>query len=524
MIGSVPKPEVYSRLRTLAYAPFLLLALALVPANSRACEEIPANQSFWVRLVDPVATYSSHPGTLVRAVLIQSPDCAGAPVFPAGLEVDGKIVSVRRVGLGFKHDVASIEVLFDHLVTVDGDTLPIAARVVEVDNARESVRDGVIHGIRATNTPQGRITSRLIHLPTFNPYTDWGLIVYRSIFTKLPEPEIYLPPGTDLRLTFTAPLNVASQPELPRPDFNLDETERGEIEAVLDANSSRTTTSFGKDADVVNVVFLGSAQQLQQAFAAAGWQPGDHNSTHAFMKQFEAFLTFSNYPTAPVSHQLLSGQPQTFTWQKSFDSYEKREHLRIWSEPSTVSGQPIWLSAYTRETSAVLSVRYHKFIHHIDPNLDEGTVMLVRDLTLAGCVDSVGHLSRPDLPHNMINATGDEMYSDGVIDVVHLKDCQPLTMAFTTHNPLVPVHPRSKVSRYIRTEVLVYKSDVIRGNLVYGAFDVCRMGIHSFRHRHDSAIETAAHRQAAPPPVPAATPAPQVTAGFLSNPTPDSVY
>jgi len=491
MIGPVPKPEVYSRLRTLAYASLFLFALALAPAHSRACDEIPANHSFWVRLIDPVASYSSKTGTTVRAVLIQSPDCDGMPVFPVGVEVEGKIVSVHRVGLGFKHDVASIEVRFDHLVTADGDTLPVAARVVEIDNARESVHNGVIHGIRATNTPQGRITSRLIHLPTFNPYTDWGLITYRAIFTRLPEPEIYLPPGTDLRLVLAAPLNVAGQPQLPQPDFNLDETERGEVEAVLNANSTRTTTRFGKDADVINVVFLGSEQQLQQAFAAAGWQHGDPNSTHAFMKQFSAFLTFSNYPTAPVSHQLLNGQPQTFTWQKSFDSYEKREHLRVWSQPSTVGGQPVWLSAYTRETSAVLSVRYHKFIHHIDPNLDEGTVMLVRDLTLAGCVDSVGHLPRPDFPHNMINSTGDEMHSDGVIDVVHLKDCQPLSMAFTTHNPLVPIHPRSKVTRYIRTEVLLYKSDVVRGNLVYGAFDLCRMSLKSLRHHKETPEEAA---------------------------------
>ncbi len=53
--------------------------------------------------------------------------------------------------------------------------------------------------LRAINAPQGRITSGLIHLPTFNPYTDAGLIVYRAV-AVLPEPEIYLPPGTDLRL------------------------------------------------------------------------------------------------------------------------------------------------------------------------------------------------------------------------------------------------------------------------------------------------------------------------------------
>jgi hypothetical protein len=40
--------------------------------------------------------------------------------------------------------------------------------------------------------------------------------------------------------------------------------------------------------------------------------------------------------------------------------------------------------------------------------------------------------------------------------------------------------------RYFRNEVLLYKSDVIRGNILYSAFDLCRMGIHSLRHRHST--------------------------------------
>ena len=85
------------------------------------------------------------------------------------------------------------------------------------------------------------------------------------------------------------------------------------------------------------------------------------------------------------------------TWQKSFNSYGKREHVRLWSQPTTVLGQPAWLSAYTRETSAALSVKNHNFIHHIDRNLDEGVNMLVRDLSLSGCVDSVLQLPRPQI-------------------------------------------------------------------------------------------------------------------------------
>jgi len=468
----------------------LLVSLSLpfaAPASAN-CENIPAGKSFWIRLLDPVASYSSKPGTSVRAVLIQSPECGSTPIFPAGLEVDGEVVSVRKVGLGFIHDTASLEIQFDRLVTSEGQILPFASQVVEIDNAREIARKGVIHGIRSTNTPQGRITSNLIHLPYYNPYTDLTLIIYRSL-SILPEPEIYLPPGTDLRLQLTVPLYVGDQPELPHISFQLDEYERGDIELLLQNVPERTTTRSGKDADLVNLLFVGSEDQLTDAFNAAGWRPADPNSSSAFFKQFAAFLTLNSYPTMPVSRQLLNGQPQDLTWQKSFDSYGKREHLRIWSQPRTVLNQQAWLSAYTRETSAALSLRYHKFIHHIDRNLDDGVNMLVRDLTLSGCVDSVNLMPRPDVHPLMVNATGDEMRTDGMLTVVHLKDCNRPTIEYTRSNPLIPIRPRSRVVRYFRNEVLLYKSDVIRGNIIYSAFDLGRMGIHSFRHRHDGSLD-----------------------------------
>src|SRR5207302_194922 len=232
--------------------------------------------------------------------------CDSRPVFPAGLEVLGTISKIRKVGLGFIHDSAYVEIQFNHLFTAAGQALPFTAEVVEVDNAREAVRHGVFRGIRATNAPQGRITTR-----------------------------------------------------------------------------------SGKESYVVTLLIVGSQEQVEDAFTAAGWRTADANSKNAFFKEFGAFLTSSNYPNMPVSRQLLSGQLQDMAWQKSFNSYGKREHLRLWSQSKTVQGEQAWLSAYTREAGAALSVKYHKFIHHIDRNLDDGINMLVRHLALTGCVESV---------------------------------------------------------------------------------------------------------------------------------------
>lgn len=463
---------------------FFLVLLPLAAPASAECDYIPSGRSFWIRLLDPVASYSSKPGTSVRAVLIQSPDCGSAPVFPAGLEVDGEVVAVRKVGLGFIHDTAYLKIEFNRLITSDGQILKISAEVADVDNARETVHKGVIHGVRSTDVPQGRITSGLAHLPTFNPYGDMGLILYRS-FSVLPEPEIYLPPGTDLRLQLTGPLYVADQPEIPPHSFQLDEVERGDIEQVLQNVPVRTRTGSDKDADLVNMMFLGSQEQLQESFDAVGWRGADRKNPRAVMKQFGAVLTFTSYSHMPVSTQYLNGKAQDFTWQKSFDSYGKREHIRVWSEPGMVNSEHPWLGAFTRETSAALSLRYHQFIHHIDANLDDDVNMLVRDLTLSGCVDSVYLLPRPEVERQMFNATGDEMRTDGMLTVVQLKDCKRPAIEYTERNPLIPIRPRSRVVRYFRNEILLYKSDVIRGNILYGAFDLCRIGIHSLRHRHD---------------------------------------
>src|ERR1700759_71318 len=355
----------------------LIFSLPLVSPVSAHCTSIPAGESFWVRLIDPVASYSSKRGSPVRAVLTQSPECDAVSVFPMGIEVDGRVASVRRVGLGLLHDIAKLEIRFEQIATADG-VLAISSEVVEIDNARETVRHGIIRGVRSTDTPQGRITSGLIHLPTFNPYGDFGLIVYRAV-TPLPEPEIYLPRGTDLRVQLSAPLQVSDQPEVSPVSLQLNEFERGEIESLLQNVPARTTTASGQNADLVNLLLVGSQHQLELGFAAAGWLPPDRNSYHAFLQEFGAFLNFSNYSTMPVSLQLLDGRAPDATWQKSLNSYSRREHLRVWEQPASVLDQQAWLGAYTRETSATLSARYRKFIHHIDPNLDQGVHLLIRD-------------------------------------------------------------------------------------------------------------------------------------------------
>jgi hypothetical protein len=469
----------------------LMLTPAWSASTSAQCDGLKPGERLWVRLLQPVSSYSGKAGDKVRAMVIASPTCSGSEEIAPGTAVEGEIKSSRRVGMGLLHETARLRVDFDHLLTKEGKEIEISARIVEIDNAREKVKDGVIQGVNATDTPQGRITSRLKHLPTWNPYSDLTLLAYRAAFPVFPEPEIYLPRGTDVKLELATDLPLPQEIRGATQAGRSDETEQMTMEITTPFLPERTTTRYGQLADFVNVALVGTADQMDQAFHAAGWEQGDRTSTKSVMQEIHAFLAFKNYPEAPISRQLVDGQPVDATWEKSLDSYEKREHLRVWARNDVIAGQTVWLGAMTRETSAALSLKQHKFIHHIDADVDAGREMLVRDLNLAGCVASAYYVQRPQMENAAMNATGDAMRTDGSLAVVRLKNCEnPLFEQEAGNASAVAVRPHSKFARYVRMQVLSFKSDVVRGNIVYGMFDLTRMAIRAQRN-HSHRVEMA---------------------------------
>ena len=78
----------------------------------------------------------------VRGLLIESPQWGGPPAFSTDTVVDGHIASVHKVGIGFRHEIATLGIEFDRILLEDGPPIEMRTQVLEVDNAREKVRDG----------------------------------------------------------------------------------------------------------------------------------------------------------------------------------------------------------------------------------------------------------------------------------------------------------------------------------------------------------------------------------------------
>ncbi len=459
---------------------------------------MPAGQTLLVRLTQPVYSYSAKPGTVVRGILIAGLNCEGDAILPEGAIVEGQVKSVHRVGLGFRHEVASLEMEFTRIVVAGAPAIPIDARVVNVDNAREKLKDGVIHGIRSNNSPQDHLTSWLEYGAMWSPTFFWVLPSYKTALPFTPEPEIRFPAGTDLLLETVSPVVVSgTRPAAPvKAGFAASQEEELDSRAALVTH--RTANLQGQSADIVNVVFLGTREQVLSAFTAAGWVTSDPLSRRIALREIRAFMFEKPYLRGPMSTQTLDGKPQDLKLEKGLDTIARRDHLRIWAHTATWLGESAWLGASTQDVKASFSMRKVKFLHHVDGNIDHERDKVVRDLRLAGCVGDVYNAPRP-IPDSITNAAGDEIRTDGAVAVVQLQDCvDPQFVSGTSDKP--PASRPPALARYFRTQILSMR-DVWRQNAAYGAFDIGRATVRAIRRKHDAVAQARKAPLGVPAPV-----------------------
>jgi hypothetical protein len=446
-----------------------------------------------------VNSNDAKPGMPVLGVLLESPECNGVAALPIHIRVEGHVVSGHRVGLGLVHETASLQIEFNRILPDQSPGLEVSAQVTNVNNAREAVKNGVILGTRSSETPQGEISSRLKYLPSLHLYPDPFLLGFKLLFPVFPEPEIHLPPGTDLQVMLrkdvAIPEGLLPPPSVPR----ISNADLLEVTNSLERLPARTFDRKGREADLINMAFLGSKEDIVTAFLAAGWKQSDPVSRHSVMHQFHAFLEKTSYKTAPMSRQTFDGHPPDLTFEKTFDSYGRRDHLRIWQLQQDSEDEPLWVGAAVRETGATLSVTHLGFMHHVSADLDEEQHAIERDLLGVDVVESVGSIERLDQPKAMLNATGEMLRTGGDVRLVRLKPGLDPQLASASEE--ASFKPGSKFSRYVRKEVLTVRSDLLRANCFYALYRVGAAGTRALRAKwaRDSEIKSMGLRASGSP-------------------------
>lgn len=444
--------------------------------------EAPAGAVLHLRLTNAVGSFASHRGDRVDGVLIAPVKVAGETVLPAGTLVHGTVKSVRRIGLGILREAASLDLTFDSIVLPGGTTLPVWSRVVSVDNGREDVTpSGEIREGRTTASWGNRAAHYLRDAMMINMHAQLAAWVVKSVVTQVPEPEIYLPSGAELTLVLTQPVRALSVPNPVDDSRGFTEDERTSLAPVIADLPERTYAANkkkkqepGRPSDIVNLLLVGTREQISAAFTAAGWTEAKRNTPRNDWGSAFAMTFHTAYHSAPMSSLRIDNMEPDMSWEKGFNDITKRHHVRLWKMAQTWDGQELWVAAATRDVEIGFLRSGRWVTHRVEENVDHERDKIAWDLAYSSCVDSMDWWDRPAIPHDTRNATGDRMQTDGQLVVLRVNDCQHPRGVAEPKNDTLRMHG-NLFQRIVRREILSARSDLIRDNIYWKAWEGARM-------------------------------------------------
>jgi ankyrin repeat protein len=389
--------------------------------------DLSPGQTMSIRLNGPVYSEHSRTGDPVEGTVtyplckdgenITCPD--GQLVVPPGIRVEGTILFAQKAPNKYSRPRLVLD--FSNVIHANGTRSPLYARVIDVDNARETVRNNEIIGIVQphASTKTGFV---LAGLGMINPIAGYTIKGVSAVYGLSLRREILFPAGTDLQIQVVRPSMLKTKDTWSGwPILQVDD----KLQALVKAAPVRVYTKDNKPSDVTNLMFIGSQQQIEAAFQEAGWFETDSLSMGSALKTVGATIRSSGYSQAPVSLLTVNGKPPDLVFQKALDTFAKRHHIRVWKEPGTWNGRDVWIGAATHDIDISKARANTKWGHRIDPHVDREREWIQTDLLYAGTATAYALVDRPHVPRTTANGTGDVITTDGQLAIVELGITKP---------------------------------------------------------------------------------------------------
>ena len=393
----------------------------LLVQASRKADLVPGH-TLSLRLDAPVYSDRSRTGDPILATVtyplcksgedISCPD--GELVVPPGAKVNGTILFATKAP--DKYSRPRLVLDFSNILYKDGTKSPLYARVIDVDNARETVRNNEILGIIQPHAGK-KLGLAMMAVSAANPIAGYTVKGISTVYGLSIRREIMFPAGTDLQVQIVRPSMLRQKPVWtgwkPLP---VD----AELTKLATTAPMRTATPGNVPSDPTNLLFLGNQNQVIAAFGEAGWFEADNLSAKSALKVAQATLRQTGYGSAPMSTLTVGGRPPDLMFQKSLDTFAKRHHVRVWDLHKTYQGQEVWVAAATHDIATQNSAAGTKWTHRIDPHVDREREWVQTDLLFVGTGVAYVNIDRPAAPKKLGNATGDTIVTDGKIAVVQM--------------------------------------------------------------------------------------------------------
>lgn len=377
--------------------------------------DVPEGTRIWVRLTKPLYSKSSRCGEKLEAVVIAPAMANGRVVLSPGTKVEGTLLSVRNARNRFVRAEALPE--FANFIHEDGTRTRLAVRVVEVDNARETVHHGRILGVPFPNEAVGRWTIGLRGLGFVLPGVSEGLRWSTHAYNLTLGREIHYKEGVEMVLRVAVPEKLATK--APQKGWK-EIPATADLVELVQRQPVRVKTPSGEDSDIVNLMFVGAQEDLETGFRMAGWVEARSLGVKSGLVTALQALRKSGYSEAPFSLLQLEGKDPDYEYQKDLNTVAKRHHLRIFRREETWRGHTVWVASATHDIGIGVGRKGTQWYHLIDPEIDRERQKIADDLLFTGVASGYSLVDRPGAPTRAGNATGDELRTDGRMMVLHL--------------------------------------------------------------------------------------------------------
>jgi len=171
-----------------------------------------------------------------------------------------------------------------------------------------------------------------------------------------------------------------------------------------------TRAGDGFYVDPVNIILIGTKDQLKDVFNQIGWFQADKLNLKSCFKMAKTFIRNQPYPNAPFSFLYLFGRRQDIGFQESINnSPRKRHHIRFWGTNVNKIDDPldikfwtkkqklnlskviIWIGSGSEDLGFALTKFTYQLSHKINPNVDEERKYILSALKKGGCIGKISY-------------------------------------------------------------------------------------------------------------------------------------
>jgi LssY C-terminus len=374
---------------------YLLLMVFLLPCVSAqemsavpARLNIPDGTPIHLQLAENVSSAHARIGDRLDFVVVKDVSLGGFTAIPAGTMATGSVTRVR--GKRFLGIGGNVALKLDSLELANGDQLKLRAHLDVKGRSRTKLMAAAM------------IATGLVFLPA------------APVFLLIRGHESTVVKSTEITAQIDGASSVLSAGLARSPETY------SELDEMMDYLPPRVFSGEGREGDMLNLVFVANQEELQHAFARAGWVKTDKWKP-VFVWHLLRHRT--NDTQLPMARFYLFGRVQDYSYALPDPNatMSRRHHLRIWKTAYTIGGKAIWAGAATHDIAIEIAKRGHLINHRIDPAVDTERDFVGTNLAETSSVSRQEYLHSPEPVFHAQTASGESYHSDSRILLLDLR-------------------------------------------------------------------------------------------------------